>query len=65
LAHYEVAALATEILAHQDQEVVLVFLLDTKNAITGYIEVARGTLDACALHPDARVSPAAVFVRQT
>jgi DNA repair protein RadC len=47
----QVAVLASEILAHQDQEVVLVFLLDTKNLITGYIEAARGTLDSCALHP--------------
>lgn len=38
---------ARAILDGEDQEVFLVFLLDIKNKVLGYQEVARGAVDTC------------------
>lgn len=45
-----VAQLAHDIVGKLDVEVVLVFLLDAKNCVTGYSEVARGGATASVLH---------------
>lgn len=46
-----VKAVAARLLQHHDQEVFLAFPLDTKNCPLGYVEVARGTVDHCVVHP--------------
>ncbi len=43
----DIHALAKSITEHEDQEVLLVFYMDCKNRVTGYTEVARGTVDGC------------------
>jgi DNA repair protein RadC len=45
------ADLAAQILDGEDQEVFLVFLLDIKNQVLGYVEAARGGLDSCPIDP--------------
>jgi DNA repair protein RadC len=46
----DVARIAQELCAHEDQEVFLVFCLDVKNRIVGYSEVARGLVDHAPVH---------------
>jgi len=46
-----VARMATEVLEYQDNESFLVFLLNVKNKVIGYQEVARGGIDMCPVDP--------------
>ena len=45
------ADLAAQVLKGEDQEIFLVFLLDIKNQVLGYVEAARGGLDSCPIDP--------------
>jgi DNA repair protein RadC len=45
----DVRQAAVRILEGEDQEVFLVFMLDVKNKILGYQEVARGSVDGCTV----------------
>ena len=47
----QVTKAARSILNGEEQEVFLTFLLDIKNRILGYQEVARGALDSCPVDP--------------
>lgn len=47
----DVARIATSLLAHEDQEVLLVFLLDARMRVQGYTEVARGGMTDCVTLP--------------
>jgi DNA repair protein RadC len=50
-APVDVIKAARSILSGEDQEVFLVFLLDTKNKVLGYQEVARGAVEGCLVDP--------------
>lgn len=45
------ARVAHHLLRDEDQEVVLLFLLDSQFRVIGYTEVARGGLSACTVDP--------------
>jgi DNA repair protein RadC len=45
------ADLAAQLIDGDEQEVFLVFLLDVKNRILGFVEAARGGIDACMVDP--------------
>lgn len=47
----DVAMVAGALLSHEDQEVVLSFLVDAKNRLQGFCEVARGGLVSCTFEP--------------
>jgi DNA repair protein RadC len=51
VAPEQVARVATTLLAHEDQEVIIAILLDAKNSIQSYAELARGGLTECGLLP--------------
>ena len=46
-----VARMAASVLENQDNESFLVFLLNIKNKVIGYQEVARGGIDTCPVDP--------------
>jgi len=46
----DVAAVARELIADASQEVMLTLLLDARNRIVAYTEVARGPLTAACVH---------------
>ena len=59
IAHYgtklnsaeDVACIARELLAQEDQEVMLVFFVNAQSKIIGYMECARGGIDSCQIDP--------------
>lgn len=55
----DVASLARSLTDHIDHEVFLVFCLDSKNRITGYVEASRGGTASCVVEP-AQVFRAAI-----
>jgi DNA repair protein RadC len=57
----DVSRIAAALLDGEGQEVVLVFLLDIRNKVLGYVEVARGAVDACPA--DARATFRAAVVQ--
>lgn len=42
---------AIDLIGEEAQEVFLVFLLDVRNRIIGYVEAARGGVDVCPVDP--------------
>lgn len=46
-----VVQIAQQITKGMDQELFLVFLLDVRNKILGYVECARGAIDSCTVDP--------------
>jgi len=48
---HAVVRVARSLLKGEDQEVFLVFLLDCRNKISGYSEIARGGIDTCPVDP--------------
>lgn len=49
----DVSKIAAQLLGSEAQEVFIVFLLDIKNRVLGYNEVARGGVDTCPVDPRA------------
>ena len=47
----DVASIARSLLANEDQEVFLAFMIDAQGSITGYIEIARGGINSCEVDP--------------
>lgn len=43
----DAASIAAALLEGEDQEVFLAFVLDIKNRVLGFAEVARGSVDSC------------------
>jgi DNA repair protein RadC len=48
---YNAVKITREIIGEIEQEVFLVLLLDIKNKVKGYVEVARGGIDSCQVDP--------------
>jgi DNA repair protein RadC len=48
---HEVAEMASRLTAGMDQEVFMVFFVDVKNAIVGYEQIAKGSVDVCPVDP--------------
>ncbi len=55
---YQVADIASKMLADSDREVCLVFLVDSKNRIIGVNTVSIGTLNSSLVHPREVLKPA-------
>jgi DNA repair protein RadC len=51
IAPADVARVARELIGDAAEEHFLAFHLDVKNAVLGYSEVARGTIDTCPVDP--------------
>ena len=49
----DVVQAASQVLDGEEQEVFLVFMLNIKNKILGFSEIARGSVDACPVDPRA------------
>lgn len=47
----DVGQIGQQLLGDEDQEVMLVIHLNTKNEIIGYTEVARGSMQQCVIRP--------------
>jgi DNA repair protein RadC len=47
----DVAHLARALIGDEGQEVFVVFLLDVRNRVMGYVEAGRGSVDACPVDP--------------
>lgn len=47
----DVRKVAQQLLEGEEQEVFLVFILNIRNQIVGYVEVGRGAIDSCPVDP--------------
>ena len=47
----DIVKVLQDILGHEEQEVFIVLMLDTRSRIVGYSEVTRGLLNASLVHP--------------